>query len=93
MSKTTTTHAGYIIAGPTVIFAIGPTEEAAYSDYVRDTGDDSISLDSMRDARPGSGRIYVMPATERLLEHIDLVGGDTSWDDSGDVADVIADAE
>jgi hypothetical protein len=88
-----TTHAGYIIAGPTAIWAAADTEAAAYAAYVRDTGDDSLSLDDMRAARPGAGKTYIMPATARLLDHVGSVGGDTSWDDSDDVADVIEESE
>jgi hypothetical protein len=78
----------YIIAS-NAIWAVGPTEESALAAYIRDTGDDSLTLDTIS-RHPMSGDIYVMPATDALIAKVEAEGGAISWDDTGSVADIRA---
>jgi hypothetical protein len=79
-------NAGYIIAS-TAIWAIGATRVQALADYVRQTGDE-VTLDTLS-TNPREGTLFIMPATQDLLDHVAAHGGATSWDDTGDVADII----
>lgn len=69
--------AGYVIAG-TAIWATGVTPEDAYADYVRSTGDDSVALDDLP-ACAGTGRTFIAPASQALLDLVGKVGGDIAW--------------
>lgn len=76
----------YIIAG-TAIWSVGSTEDEALAAYVADTGDDSLTLDTIsRD--PFGGHTYIVPATNRLVEQVKAEGGDISWIVRSGVADI-----
>lgn len=86
-----TNIAGYIIAGPSAIFATGPTPEAALDQYAESTGDDQYTLDTIS-TDPRGGHVYLMPATAALLKLVYDRGGDVCWDDLGSVADIRSEA-
>jgi hypothetical protein len=84
------TAAGYIIAGPSAIFATGETQQAALDQYIESTGDDQYTLDTIG-TDPRSGHVYLMPATAALLKLVYDRGGDVCWDDLGSIADIGSD--
>lgn len=84
-----TTPYGHIIAS-VAIWAIGRTEEETLADYVRATGDDGPTLDSLSH-NPRSGELYIYPCDEALYRCVESHGGDISWDERDGIATVDAD--
>jgi len=72
----------YIIAGA-AIWSIGSTPEIALARYVADTGDDSLTLDNIS-RNPRSGQTYIAPASQELIESVEVKGGDIAWTHDAD---------
>ena len=87
---TTLKTAGFVIAGPNAIMAIGPTLEAAIAKFNDDIGDFQFTTEDggieyrafTEDdlGRPQDGKHYALPATAALLAQVEDVGGAISWE-------------
>lgn len=80
------TSAGYIIANNNAILGFGRTEVAAVADARRWSGED-LKLPELRRGY-GAGCLYIMPATQRLLDKVSADGGAITWNERGPVADI-----
>lgn len=99
MYITTTNIAGYILATSDAIMAIGETPDLCIAEYVREArpmddegnplGAADYDADALLRARSdASNAIYIRPATARLLDAVDLNGGDLAWREIDGVADL-----
>ena len=73
---------GYIIAD-TKIRATGETEQEALYNYIVATGDDSVTLEAIRYMPANVGRLYLRPATRRLIDLFDQYGERFRWSAPG----------
>lgn len=86
---TTLKTAGFVIAGPNAIMAIGPTLEAAIAKFNDDIG--ALTEDDL--GRPQDGRHYALPATAALLAQVEREGGDIGWSEVDGIGCTLEEAD
>lgn len=100
---TTLKTAGFVIAGPNAIMAIGPTLEAAIVKFNDDIGDFPLKTEDggieyrafTEDdlGRPQDGKHYALPATAALLAQVEREGGDIGWSEVDGIGCTLDEAE
>lgn len=100
---TTLKTAGFVIAGPNAIMAIGPTLEAAiekFNDNIGDfpfkTEDGGIEYRAFTEddlGRPQDGHHYALPATAALIAQVEREGGDIGWREVDGIGCTLEEAE
>ena len=86
---TTLKTAGFVIAGPNAIMAIGPTLADAIAKFNADIG--ALTEDDL--GRPQDGHHYALPATAALIAQVEREGGDIGWTEVDDIGCTLEEAD